>query len=118
RLICACDACAILFGSQDSGRYRRVPRQIRFLPDFRLTEGQWESLLIPINMAFFFHSTPAGRVVALYPSPAGPTESLLTLESWEEIVVENPLLKEMKPDVEALLVNRVRGAEFYLVPID
>lgn len=118
RLICACDACAILFESQESEKYRRVPRQIRFLPDFRLTDAQWDSLLIPINMAFFFHSTPASRVVALYPSPAGPTESLLTLESWEEIKEENPILKEMKPDVEALLVNRVRGAEFYLVPID
>jgi hypothetical protein len=105
-------------------KYRRVPRRIRFLPDFRLTDAQWESLMVPINMAFFFSSTPAGRVVALYPSPAGPMESLLGLESWDEIVQSNPILKEMGPDVEALLVNRVgsaRGysdAEYFLVPID
>ncbi len=123
KLVCACDPCAILFSNQE-GKYRRVPRRIRFLRDFRLTDAQWESLMIPINMAFFFHSVPAGRVVALYPSPAGATESLLTFESWEEIVRENPLLKGMEPDVEALLVNRVasaRGqaaAEYYLAPID
>ena len=105
-------------------KYRRVPRRIRFLPDFHLTDAQWESLMIPINMAFFFNSTAAGHVVALYPSPAGPTESLLGLESWDELVQSNPLLKEMEPDVEALLVNRVGSArgytdsEYYLVPID
>lgn len=127
KLVCACDACSILFSNQGDGKYRRVPRRIRFLPDFRLTDAQWDSLLIPINMAFFFHSVPAGKVVALYPSPAGPTESLLDLESWAELAQENPILQGMEPDVEALLVNRVarlgstRGqavAEYYLVPID
>jgi hypothetical protein len=125
KLICACDACALLFGNQSTGKYRRVPRRIRFLLDFRLTDAQWESLLIPINMAFFFYSTPAAKVIALYPSPAGPTESLLSLESWDEIVRENPILQGMEPDVEALLVNRVRRggsaraeAEYYLAPID
>jgi hypothetical protein len=122
-LICACDPCAILFSNQE-GKYRRAPRRTRFLQDFRLTDSQWESLMIPINMAFFFHSAPAGKVVALYPSPAGATESLLTFESWEEVIRENPILKEMEPDVEALLVNRIssaRGqavAEYYLAPID
>lgn len=80
--------------------------------------------MIPINMAFFFNSAADQKIVALYPSPAGPTESLLTLESWEEIVKENPILQEMEPDVEALLVNRVASArnhaiaEYYIVPID
>lgn len=75
--------------------------------------------MVPISMAFFFFSTPAGKVVALYPSPAGPTESLLTLDSWHEIVAGNPVLQHMETDVEALLVNRVGPArEYYLAPID
>jgi hypothetical protein len=124
KLVCACDACAILFSGPAGTRYRRVPRRIRLLANFQLTDAQWESLMIPINLAFFFNSTPAGHVVALYPSPAGPTESLLGLDSWEEIAQANPVLKEMEPDTEALLVNRVgsaRGyanAQYYLVPID
>ena len=124
KLFCACDACAILFSGQAETRYKRVPRRIRFLNDFRLTDGQWESLALPINMAFFFNSTPAGRVVAFYPSPAGPMESLLGLDSWDEIVQANPVLKKMEPDTEALLVNRVASecgqadAEYYLVPVD
>src|SRR5207237_5374445 len=73
----------------------------------------------PIGLAFFFSRTPAGKVVALYPSPAGATESLLPLEAWEELSAENPVLRELEPDVEALLVNRVGQArEHYRVPID
>jgi hypothetical protein len=89
------------------------------LPEFRLAEARWDSLLIPVGMAFFFHSTPAGRVMAFYPSPAGATESLLSLETWQELVQDNPVLAEMEPDVEALLVNRVQGAqEYFIAPID
>jgi hypothetical protein len=72
-----------------------------------------------VDMAFFFRSTPAGRVVAFYPSPLGPTESLLKLGAWEELEQNNPVLEGIDRDVEALLVNRVRGArEHFLVPID
>jgi hypothetical protein len=119
RLACACDACAILFAGQVGTRYRRVPRRVRFLPDFRLADQSWEGLHLPIDLAFFLHSTPAGRVVALYPSPAGATESLVTLEAWEELAASNPVLREFEPDVEALLVNRMGGArECYRVGID
>ena len=45
--------------------------------------------------------------MALYPSPAGATESLLSLEAWQEIERENPQLTDMQADVEALLVNRI-----------
>jgi hypothetical protein len=46
-------------------------------------------------------------------------ESLLPLESWAPRVAANPILTEMEPDVEALLVNCLKGArEYYLVPID
>jgi hypothetical protein len=119
KIVCACQACAVLFSSQAGTKYKRVPREARFLADFNLTDGQWDGLMVPIDMAFFFHSTPLAKLVALYPSPAGPTESLLSLESWEEVAAANPILKTMEPDVEALLVNRVRGArDYYLAPID
>lgn len=119
QMVCACEPCAILFSGEVEKKYKRVPRRIRALPDFRLTDGQWDSLLIPIQLAFFFHSTPDGKVVALYPSPAGATESLLALDSWNEVAEANPVLRELEPDVEALLVNRVGGVgAYYLVPVD
>jgi len=124
KLICACDACAILFEGQSGTKFKRVPRRVLFLRDFQLTDAQWDGLMVPIGMAFFFKSTPLGKVIALYPSPAGPTESLLSLDTWADIAEMNPALSAMEPDVTALLVNRVahaRGAapaEYYLAPID
>lgn len=119
KLLCSCQACALLFSDRQDARYRRVPEEVQFLPDLRLSDAHWEDLHIPINLAFFFHCTPAGRVIAIYPSPAGAMESLLTLEAWQTLVDENPVLRELKPDVEALLVNRVGVArDHYRVPID
>jgi hypothetical protein len=84
-----------------------------------MTDAQWEDLHIPINLTFFFHSTPAARVLAMYPGPAGATESLLSLESWRDLVDNNPALGQMEADVEALLVNRIGLVrEYYLAPID
>ena len=62
---------------------------------------------MPINMAFFFYNTAAGKIGAFYPSPAGATESLLSLDAWDAIVEANPVLRTMQPDVEALLANRL-----------
>jgi hypothetical protein len=124
KLVCSCEACALLFSNQSAAKYKRVPRRIQLLKDFHLSDSEWESLMIPINMAFFFKNSLHDSITALYPSPAGATESLLTLENWNDIVVSNPALNEMESDVEALLVNRMgeaRGsgpAEYYLLPVD
>lgn len=118
---CVCRACAILFASEaaSEGRYRLLPDRRLILEGFEMSDAQWESLRIPVDMAFFFHSAPAERIVAFYPSPMGPTESLLKLSTWEELERQNPVLEGMERDVEALLVNRVRGArEYFLVPMD
>jgi len=124
KVLCSCDACVVLLSGRANARFKRVPRNVRFLEDFHLTDARWDSLMIPINMAFIFKSSPEERMMAMYPSPAGATESLLPLETWSEIVQHNPALDTMEPDVEALLVNRIghsRGfsaPEYYLLPID
>jgi hypothetical protein len=111
---CACDVCAV-----QSGNWTQIPREVRALSDFRITEIQWNDLMIPIGLAFFSYSTPAGRVLAFYPGPAGATESLMDLDTWREIAETNPELLLMKPDVEALLVNRVGASrQYFLVPVD
>jgi hypothetical protein len=119
QIVCACAACALLFEGSHAGRYRRIPDRVQRLADFLLDDGRWDRLQIPIGLAFFFFSTPAQRVVALYPSPAGATECLFGLAAWNELVADNPVLAELEPDVEALLVNRTGTArEHYRVPID
>ena len=49
------------------------PAHIRFLADFRLTDAQWESLMIPINMAFFFKTArEQGWLRSIRARPAPP----------------------------------------------
>ncbi len=119
QIICSCDGCAVLFCGQAGAHYLRVPRRIRALTDFQMADLQWEGLMIPINLAFFYFDSGANRMMAMYPSPAGAIESLLSLESWNEIAVEHPELQTMEADVETFLVNRVgASAQYYIVPID
>jgi hypothetical protein len=118
QILCACDGCCILFCGQSGAHYLRVPRRIRSLSDFQMADLHWESLMIPINLAFFYRDTAAARMMAMYPSPAGAVESQLSLESWAEIAAEHPALQTMESDVETFLVNRVGAPEYYIVPID
>jgi len=124
QIVCACEACATLFDGMNGGKYKRVSRRAQILTNFQMTDTQWEDLLIPINMAFFFRSSIEDRMVTLYPSPAGAVESLLPLDAWSEITQHNMVLTTLQPDIEALLVNRVghahelSRAEYYIIPID
>jgi hypothetical protein len=111
RLSCACEACRVLFEHRGAANYRRVGRDVRRLADFRMTDAEWESLRIPIGLAFFV--SIEGHMTAFYPGPAGPTESLLPLDAW------SPAMPAIEPDVEALLVNRIGPArDYFVVPID
>jgi len=120
RITCACEACALLFGGNARQRYRVIPRDVRRLAGFAMDDHEWESLLIPINLAFFVRSSAAGRMAALYPSPGGLMESALDLAYWNAIAARNPVLATFEPDVEALLVNRLSAdaPQYYRAPLD
>jgi hypothetical protein len=117
-LRCACAACSVLAGAVGA-RWRRVRPRATRLPEFVMSEERWDALGVPIGLAFFVSSTAAGRIVAFYPGPAGVTESQLPLDAWPAVVADNPVLVDLEPDVEALLVNRARGArDHYRVSVD
>lgn len=119
RLLCACQACSILFDDPRANKYARVPRDIRLLTDFRIDDGFWNGLAIPIGLVFFFRSTASGSVMAVYPSPAGPTETSVDEEMWSDIAGMHPAITAMRDDVEALLANRIRdNRQYFIVPID
>jgi hypothetical protein len=120
QLLCACRACSVLFDRRAAGggHYRLVPDRRLRLDRFELSDLTWEQLRIPVDMAFFFTSSAADRVVAFYPSPMGATESRLELATWQEVEQANPVLATLEPDVEALLVNRAKGARrHWVVPV-
>ena len=118
---CSCRPCSVLFDHRAAGggHYKLIPDRRYRLEGFDLDDVTWEELRIPVDMAFFIRSSRDDRVRAFYPSPLGQTESLLGLEAWEDLERANPVLGELQADVEALLVNRARGARRTLiVPID
>jgi hypothetical protein len=118
-LLCACRGCYLLFLPEGAahGRYRPVPD--RYVAVTHADESPWDLLDIPIGLAFFFVNSSIGHVAALYPSPAGATESTLPLDAWSDVVRSSPELATLAPDVEALLVRRMRGQhEMFIVPID
>jgi Family of unknown function (DUF5947) len=120
-LMCTCRPCYLLFTPEGAGqgKYRAVPDRYLYDPSFKLTDRQWDAVQIPVRMAFFFYNSSLEKVVAFYPSPAGATESLLSLETWDDIIEANPLFSTLVPDVEALLIYRSdEGFECYLAPID
>ena len=121
RIMCACRACRIVFEPSGAahGRYKPVPTRYAEVPSFALAADAWERLQIPIGLAFFFINSAEQRTIALYPGPAGATESELDLSAWNEIVGAHPLLATLEPDVEAALVlHRGGRTRAFVVPID
>jgi hypothetical protein len=121
-LMCSCRGCYLLFTREGAaqGKYRAVPDRYLHDPSFRLNETDWDEFQIPVRIAFFFFNSSMGRVAAFYPSPAGATESLLPLDAWRKLSTTNPILGEIAPDVEALLVygRKHEGFDCFIVPID
>jgi Family of unknown function (DUF5947) len=119
KILCGCQVCTETVAGRTDGTYRLVPKEASRLADFPMTDAQWHSLGLPIDMAFLFHSTQAGRPIAIYPGPAGTTESPIDASTWSALVADNQGLDELEPDVEALLINRLKGRRaYYRVPID
>lgn len=117
RILCACGVCFIQ-GSQDP-RYSPTGTRVLWLESFALADELWGRFSIPVGLAFFFRSSVADAVVALYPSPLGATESELDMSAWEDLVAANPALERLEPDAEALLVNRTLDPPAHaIVPID
>jgi Fe-S cluster biogenesis protein NfuA len=116
RIVCTCATCwSIRSGDAE---FRPVGNRRVWLDELRMTDEQWAAFGIPIGLAFFMISSVTGGVIALYPSPAGATESELDLRAWASLCEANPEL-ELEPDSEALIVNRLGDEPQQMIaPID
>ena len=70
-LLCACRGCFLLFEATGAGgdHFRSVPERYVACADFALSPAQWDSLQIPVSVAFFFLNSALGRIAAFYPGP-------------------------------------------------
>lgn len=117
RILCACEPCIAMRSGVEN--YCPVGTRTVWLDDIDFPDALWSAFQLPIGLAFFLRSSGTGTVVALYPSPAGATESELHLESWNALVERNPVLQQLEADGEAFVVNRMTDPpEHAIVPID
>jgi hypothetical protein len=117
QIVCVCESCWAL--RSGDAEFRPTGNRTIWLDDFALPDELWAQFRIPIGLAFFMHSSVTNCVVALYPSPAGATESELHFETWNRLVEMNPLLEDLEPDAEGLIVNRMGDRSAYAIaPID
>jgi hypothetical protein len=135
-LTCACRACYLLFTDAGAGRgrYRAIPDRYLTDPAHPMSASEWDSLEIPVGLAFFLRDSRDGGVTGFYPSPAGATECRLDLGAWDQLGSDHPLLAAADPDVEAVLISRsttgssttgssttgssTTGIECFVVPVD
>jgi Family of unknown function (DUF5947) len=117
QIVCVCESCwALRSGEAD---FAPTGSRTLWLDDFELPEDVWAQFRIPIGLAFFMHSSVTDCIVAMYPSPAGATESELHFETWSRLVELNPVLETLEPDAEGLIVNRMADPPaFAIAPID
>lgn len=117
-LCCACAVCAQRQSAAGSARFRAVRSHREALPEFRISDGPWRALGLPVGFAFLVRREAEGPL-ALYPGAGGLMRASVSAETWAGFLTENPSLAEMKPHVEALLVNRRHGRrECFRVSID
>ena len=116
RIVCTCESCWAL--RSGDAEYRPVGSRTVWLPDLDMPDEVWAGFQIPIGLAFFMYSTTSECVVAMYPSPAGATESELHFDTWSKLLELNPGLK-LDADIEGLIANRMVDPPMYAIaPID
>jgi hypothetical protein len=117
RIVCACEACWAMRSGE--GDYRPTGNRTEWLAGLNVPDDLWATFQVPIGLAFFMESTVTGCIVAMYPSPAGATESELHFDSWKRMRELNPVLKTLEPDIEGLIANRLADPPAYVIaPID
>lgn len=117
RIVCVCPTCWSMRSGE--ARYRPTGSRTLWLESLTIDDSIWAAFQIPIALAFFMRSSVTGGVVALYPSPAGATESELDMEAWGRLVQANPVLEDLDFDAEALLVNRRADPHQHVIaPLD
>jgi hypothetical protein len=117
-LVCACQACSLLFASSGDGRLLRVERSALRLA-LELDDVSWARLGVPVGVAFFTTARGDGSVRASFPGRAGLVESTVEAEVWRSLCAEHVALARLAPEVEALLVRRTaRVRDYFRVSID
>ena len=116
RIVCVCETCWSVHSGDPE--FRPPGARSLVLDGFRMTDDLWNAFQVPVGLAFLLRSGVSKSVIAMYPSPAGATESELELTAWDALRDANPDL-ELEPDAETLIIDRTGSPHRYaIVPTD
>jgi hypothetical protein len=122
RVFCACQSCAKVFAEEQprrGARYLRVERRATRLSELELGDVAWADMGIPAGLAFFTVRSRTAEVVATFPGRAGLIEAFVPSKAWTELERRFPVVREIRPEVEALLVRRtLRHHDYFHVSVD
>ncbi|HEU4577402.1 MAG TPA: DUF5947 family protein [Polyangiaceae bacterium] len=120
QLLCACNACASEVERSVLGPYRLIPEAVRSAPEWAPSWERWDSFGMPLRLGFFLWLSRLARWAAVAPSPAGAVNVELPTSAWSAYLRESGIARQVRPDVEALLVRGAGGGplEAYVVPLD
>lgn len=117
-LLCVCCDCHLLLTARETPCFQMLPKRVELLRGFQPCEDMWQLAGLPLDIAILERSHEAG-VTAIYPTTRGPVEVNLGPDAWRDLVRSNPVLTDMRADVEALLVYRIEAEQVaYRLPID
>ena len=119
RVLFACNPCASRFEKRSGGPFKLIPRSTRQIEDFRMPEVPWQTYDLPGNVTFVFYCTAAAKLLSVCKVAAGTVDLTVPREVWKAIIEANPVLEEMRPDVEGLLIIHTGDSrEYFIAPID
>jgi len=120
RLLCACNACAAEVERSVLGPCRLIPESVRSAPEWAPSWERWDSFGMPLRLGFFLWLSRLARWVAVAPSPIGAVDVAVPSSAWSAYLQESGIARQVRPDVEAVLVRGAGGGplEAYVVPLD
>ena len=117
RIECVCESCWAL--RSGDAEYRPTGSRTTVADRARAARRRLGELSDPDRAGLLHgldHRRLRGRAV---PEPRRRTESELHFSSWSRMVELNPVLADLEPDIEGLIVNRLSDPPAYVIaPID
>ena len=107
RILCACEPCIAMRAGEGDLRPDRDARRCAWTTS-SLADELWAAVPDPDRPGLLLASarSPAASSRSTRARPARPSASCY-LEAWNELVAANPVLADLEPEVEALVVNRL-----------
>lgn len=117
-LRCVCAECATRLPLVHPVRYRAIGNRLLTDPRLEMGAAEWAAIGVPLPLGYVMYDSGTERWVAHRPTPEGTREERIDPLRWLALAARTPLVAELRPDVEAILVGGRPRPQAWLAPID